>query len=291
MQPDLSYAVSSKPVYPEERYESLMQETLLEESMNETEIKKQNDLFLAQALDMLEEQVNYYHLRGERGEVFVKPNKKGKMKYTTAFLSLARGRLCWLQTGVLGSVTTKPHYIEIRHIVSVERGQHSTNFALANALQPINDSTKARSFTVTTHNRTVDLVARSPSVCAVWVRVLELLSARAAQAPVGSIFPSYVDEQWCRADLDRKGSIDLSKALKLVRKLNAEWSAPDVAAKFQKADTADEDELGREGFKRFMEELFDERDEIKDLIQKIRIEAAPETHPGVHAALALAQQP
>jgi hypothetical protein len=162
--------------------------------------------------------------------------------------------------------------------VSVEPGQHSTNFALAHHLQPIDSETRARSFTVTTHNRTLDLIARSRAVCAAWVRALELLRARTALAPTGSIFSSYVEELWHRADADRAGSVDAAKALKLVRKLNVERGAQEVVGLFHLIDDEDAGALDRRAFERFVGELYGERDEIRDLIQKIRSEAPPAPH-------------
>ena len=261
----ISYGPTVKPVHPDSTYDALINET-------------NDDVFLKEALGVLEEHVKGHH-RGERGEGFWKPNKKGKMKHTAAFLSLAHDRLCWLQTGVLGSIATKPHYIEIRHVVAVEEGQFSTNFVLANQLQPMDQDTIERSFSVVTHNRTVDLVARTRHVCLVWVRALALLSAIAQKAPEGSILPTYVQEQWNKADTDRCGSIDLPKVLKLVRKLNIEKSPHDIVSKFHKVDEDEKGTLDFEGFGRFMEELFGERDEIKDLMQKIRSEVAAPSRP------------
>ena len=267
----ISYPVASKHVFEDPVYEDLLN------------VEDEDD-FLKQALQILEEHVKGHH-RGERGEGFWKPNKKGKMKHTSAFLSLAHDRLCWLQTGVLGSIATKPHYIEIRHIVSVEQGQYSTNFVLANQLQPMQDETKDRSFSVVTHNRTVDLVARSRIVCKVWVRALTILADQAQKAPVGSILPAYVEEQWHRADTDRTGSIDQQKVLKLVRKLNIEKSPHDTISKFHKVDEDEHGTLDNETFTKFMEELFGERDEIKDLMQKIRSEA-PSRRPHMSIGMA-----
>jgi hypothetical protein len=257
---EISYAPAGKPLHPDSTYEDLLKEA-------------NDDVFLLEALRVLEEHVKGHH-RGERGEGFWKPNKKGKMKHTQAFISLAHDRLCWLQTGVLGSIATKPHYIELRHIVSVEKEQFSTNYVLANQLQPMKSENVQRSFSVVTHNRTVDLIARHENVCLVWVRALRILSATAQRAIVGSILPLYVQEQWNRADTDRSESIDVNKVLKLVRKLNIEKSPHDVVSKFHKVDEDEKGILDFDGFGRFMEELFGERDEIKDLIQKIRSEVA-----------------
>jgi hypothetical protein len=101
---------------------------------------------------------------------------------------------------------------------------NTTNFARKRATATSDEI--ERSFSVITHDRSLDLIAPSVEYAKVWVRVLTLLVqklfADEDETTDHSLFTKYLEEQWNRADTDRSGSLTLKELMHLMKTMNIE---------------------------------------------------------------------
>ena len=161
--------------------------------------------FLQRALPKLEDpKLSVDSNTGQYSEKMTMIKKYGREMSTCLYLSPAHDWLCWDRNDLMSKIVHKDgmKWITISHIVRVEVGMNTTNFARRRTTA--SDEEIERSFSVVTHDQALNLIAESADYAKVWVRVLTLLVQKhfveddEAEAD-SSLFDRYLEEQWNRA--------------------------------------------------------------------------------------------
>ena len=163
--------------------------------------------------------------RRDPATAIVMLKKYGRPVTTRIYLSPAHDWVCWDRNDIVSKVLQKSsmNFIEISHIVRVETGMNTTNFARRRTTAT--EEEVERSFSVVTHDRSLDLIASTVEYAKLWVRILTLQVQKTfldmEEAAENSLFTRYLEEQWNRADTDRSGSLTLKELLQLMQKMNS----------------------------------------------------------------------
>jgi len=125
-----------------------------------------------------------------------------------------------------------------------------------------------------THDRSLDLITKTPEMRDVWVRALTLLLMRKNEDKTpGDQFERYLRMQWNRADTDRSGSLTLPEVKALLRKMNIMAKKQWVSEKMKEFDDDHNGTMDFEEFQRFMRALGEQRYDVKSIIRDIQKEA------------------
>ena len=239
---------------------------LTEKELEDLVTQAEDESFLAQARTLLEDRgKKNTDKRQHPWQWLTKHNRHGRAKRTRVYLSHAHDWICWDHTS--SECMRKPSTILVSHIVLVDVGHKTTNFLKLGKANQENCS-----FSVITHQRSLDLVAETEMISRLWVRTLRLMRkgpGRAEQQPAKS-FTGYTEEQWYRADTDRSGTLELNEVIHLMRKMNITCSNKEITKLVRKYDVDQNQSLDRMEFNEMMKELFSNRPEIQELIRTLK---------------------
>jgi len=231
--------------------------------------------FLVRAFPVCEDSDMTGGRKRDPATAIVMLKKYGRPVTTRLYLSPAHDWVCWDRNDVMSKVLQKSSmaFIEISHIVRVETGMNTTNFARRRATAT--EEEIERSFSVVTHDRSLDLIASTVEYAKLWVRLLTLQVQQTfldvEESAQESLFTRYLEEQWNRADTDRSGSLTLKELLQLMQKMNIASTRKEIKEKMDYY-TGGSGEIVFEQFVKFMDTLMRERKEVKYLIKELHKE-------------------
>jgi len=248
-----------------------------------------NEEFLKRALPFLEDNT----AAGVKRCKAAKVSRSGGKTLTniSLYLSPAHDWLCWVPSSSLSNAFTilfrGEHRLEVAHIVRVWEGQNTTNFTRRKSKIRLKQAENEihRSFSAVTHDRSLDLIMKTQEHRDVWVRVLSLLSKRNKETQEegfqGNSFQRYLRMQWNRADIDRSGALSLAEVRALLKKMNIMVTKQWVRSKIREFDINDDGDLDAQEFYKFMDQLAQQRHELKRIIKWIHRDSAPRVARGL----------
>ncbi|EKX51882.1 hypothetical protein GUITHDRAFT_102497 [Guillardia theta CCMP2712] len=231
--------------------------------------------FLPKACRLLE---NFATTKHGLQEKMLKLGRHGKSAYTYVYLSAAHDWICWNPSSIVAkALASGTRHLEVSHIVRVEVGQNTTNF---NRKTKVSSNEQiSKSFSVVTHDRSLDLIAKTEDIAKLWVRTLKLLvnkqllqDGRTATFSTGNHYRRYLMEQWNRADEDRSENLTLEEVTQLLRKMNVMAKRKWIREQAMKADNS-HFSLDATQFLTFMNNLMGNRADVKNIMREIHRES------------------